>query len=124
MPQNTTGLIKGWSVVVGVLSLSSLLTLSVYPIGSPTGILSVLAIIFGLAVAYVGVQVSTMSVGTVNGVFWTKFVLLVINLLLSFASGQTNPVRIVIILAQGAIVWYLIVSLKKLHSQPQTPAAQ
>jgi hypothetical protein len=116
MPQNTVGMIKGWSIVVGVLSLSSLLTLAVYPLGSVTGLLSVLAIVFGLAVAYVGVQVTSLKFKTVNGIFWTKFVLLILNLVLSIVSGQTNAVRLLIILAEGVIVWYLIQWLKKVPS--------
>ena len=116
-------MIKGWSIVVGVLSLSSLLTLAVYPLGSVTGLLSVLAIVFGLAVAYVGVQVTSLKFKTVNGIFWTKFVLLVLNLLLSIVSGQTNVVRLLIILAEGVIVWYLIQWLKKVPSHTPTPAA-
>lgn len=106
--------IKGWSIVVGILSLSSLLTLAVYPIASPVGLFSIIAIILGLAVAYAGVQVTSTSLSTVKGIFWTKFVWLILNLLLSLSSRADSFTRLLIIVAQGIIVGLLIMWVGKL----------
>jgi hypothetical protein len=116
MNQKVVEQIKLWSVVVGVLSLSSLLTLSVYPILSAVGIISVIAILLGLAVLYAGVKITSMDVKTVGMIFWAKFIWLVVNFLFSLEPRAFNVIRFAIILAQGIIVWYLIVSLKKLHA--------
>jgi hypothetical protein len=123
MTQNTTGLIKGWSVVIGVLSLASLFTLAEYPVASITWILSLLALIFGLAVAYVGLQVNSLSTKTVGGIFWTKLVLLIINFVLSVLVAGMHPVRLLIIVVEAVIVGFLIHWLKKLPKQTSASAA-
>ena len=122
MQQKTAGLIKGWSVVVGVLSLSSILVLMVYPLFSFIGLLSAIALILGLATAYGGLQINSLSLTTVNGIFWAKFVWLIVNFLFSI-TVKISITRLIIIVAQGIIVWFLIQSLKKV-SLPETSAPQ
>jgi hypothetical protein len=120
MDQKNAGTIKIWSVVVGVLSLSSLTILAVYPLFSFVGLLSAVAIILGLATAYAGLSINSMNLKTVNGIFWAKFVWLIVNLLFSL-TVKINFTRLLIIVAQGVIVWFLIESLKRV---PQAaPAA-
>jgi hypothetical protein len=114
MGTNTVSLIKGWSIVLGVLSLANLLVLTVYPIASLVGIIALVALLLGLAVAYVGVKVESIVITTVNVVFWAKLVWLLVNLVYSVTRNDLDAVRWVILLAQIAIMAYLIWLLRKM----------
>ncbi len=115
MDQKIVGSIKMWAVVVGILSLSTLWTLSVYPIASVQGVLAALGLILGAAVSYAGLRVTTLARDTVGGIFWAKIIVLVIDFLLFIASGRINFVSLVIVVVEAVIVWYLIMTFKKLH---------
>lgn len=114
MPQKTVDLIKGWSIAVGVVSLASLITINAYGIASAAGLISVIAILLGLAVLYAGVKVASMSLQTVNAIFWAKFIWLIVNFLYSLSGRSVSLTRLLLIAVQGVIVWYLITTLKKL----------
>ena len=113
MPQKTVDLIRGWSIVVGVVSLASLITISSYGIASAAGLISVIAILLGLAVLYAGVKVASMNLQTVNAIFWAKFIWLIVNFLYSVSGRSVSLTRLLLIAVQGVIVWYLMATLKK-----------
>jgi hypothetical protein len=115
MDQKIVGSIKTWAVVLGVLSLFTLWTLSIYPLASVQGILAALGLILGIAVLYAGLKVASMSLQTVAGIVWAKFILLVIDFLLSFTARRISVISLLIIVVEGAIAWYLIMCLKKIH---------
>jgi hypothetical protein len=114
MDQKLVRSIKIWAIILGVLSLFALWTLSVYPIVSIRGILSLIGLILGLAVLYVGVQLTSVSLQTAAGVFWAKFIVLVIDFLLLLIARPLNLINLVVVIVEGIIAWYLIMSLKKL----------
>ena len=105
--------------MAAVLSLANLVILTAYPVFSVVGAIALVALILGLAVGYAGIKVETLALKTVNTVFWAKLVWLLVNLVYSVARGDLDAVRWVILLAQIAVVGYLIWLARKL----QTPAA-
>lgn len=114
MDQKVAHSIRIWAIVLGVLSLFALWTLSIYPIISIRGILALIGLVLGIAVVYVGVQLASVSLQTAAGICWAKFIVLVIDFLLLLIARPINPIDIVVIIAEGIIAWYLIMSLKKL----------
>jgi len=118
MEQKTVGLIKGWSIVIGVLSLANILTLTVYPITSVVGFIAAVAIALGLAVTYAGLHISSLGLKSVAAICWAKFAWLAVNFLYSTSVRDLEGVRLVILLAQVVIVLYLLWSLRKLAPTP------
>lgn len=115
MEQKTVSSIKTWAIVLGILSLFSLWTLSFYSVASVEGFLALIGLILGLAALWAGVQIATVSLATASGIFWAKFVLLVIDFLLFLSARHISFIGLVVVVAEGIVTWYLIASVKKLH---------
>jgi hypothetical protein len=129
MNQKLVGSIKGWSIALGVLSLSSLLIFKLFPLMSTEGFLAVVALLLGLAVLYAGLKVQNMNKKSVNAIFWAKLVWVVIGLIYMSVKGYHSGSTIVIALAEVVMAWILIMKLRRLSPEsatgatPQAPAA-